>query len=420
MATEITEAAEVKGETQPLQPLLPGLPDDLALRCLARLSNITCAAARATSRSWRAALSPTTLNAIRVSSDLPSTQLLFLSLSSTDPHSQFQWFFIDPLRYRCFPISTPPSSSLSGLISGRAVSKYGQFFLQLLGEVNDVSCINLLRFSRKPSSNLSSSIGGSNSSPSAVTIQSGHLKGQEWTYDIVQVPEREQTTATTHLWSTYLGLGRLLFVACGSSASTMAMSFDGEQWKNLPHLNEPRFMAAGLTFKGQVWVVGGRRVRNSRLEMVESGEVFMPESQKWRLVLGMWPRHLQSLEGVPCLVAVMGRMFGLKMGSNMIVVWDEDRNAWDCLGLIGEKYVDTGFKGRILGVEYEKIWAVIEEPFMVFELETSLNIAIKSVSPSEIVIQTRENIGNLKWRRIDSELQFGGCERALECTLIEV
>ncbi|KAK9120476.1 hypothetical protein Syun_018093 [Stephania yunnanensis] len=406
-------ATEIAGETQPPQPLLPGLPDDLALRCLARLSNIACAAARATSRSWRYALSPTTLNAVRVSSDLPSTQLLFISLSSTDPHSQFKWFFVDPLHYRCFLVSMPPSSSLSGLIPGRAVSNYGQFFLHLLGEVNDVSCINLLRFSRKPNSNVSSSIGGG-----AVTIQSGHLKGQEWTYDIVQVPEREQTTLP--LWSTYLGLGRLLYIACGSSASTMSMSFDGEQWKQLPNLNEPRFMAAGLAFKGQVWVVGGRRVRNSRLEMVESGEVFVPESQTWRLVPEMWPRHLQSLEGVPCLVAVMGRVLGLKMESNMIVVWNEERNEWDCLGLIGEKYVERGFKGKILGVENEKIWAVTEEPLMVFELETSLDIAIKSATPSETVIQTRENIGNLKWRRIDNELQLGGFERVVECTLIDV
>nr|DAD20683.1 TPA_asm: hypothetical protein HUJ06_022146 [Nelumbo nucifera] len=90
-------------------------------------------------------------------------------------------------------------------------------------------------------------------------------------------------------------------------------------------------MASGFVFKGEVWVLGGRQLGGAGLEIVSFGEVFMPKLQKWHLVPEMWLKHLQSLEEkVPCVVCFKGRMFGLKMGSNMVVVWDGGRGgaAW--------------------------------------------------------------------------------------------
>nr|DAD20021.1 TPA_asm: hypothetical protein HUJ06_021484 [Nelumbo nucifera] len=106
----------------------------------------------------------------------------------------------------------------------------------------------------------------------------------------------------------------------------MTMTFDGCQWNKLAQLDEPRFMADGFVFKGEVWI------------------------------LEIWSKHLQSLEEkVPCVVCFKGRMFGLKMGSNMVVVWDEGRKGWGCLDLIGRAYVEKGFKGKILGVGEDSI-----------------------------------------------------------------
>nr|DAD36979.1 TPA_asm: hypothetical protein HUJ06_007620 [Nelumbo nucifera] len=107
-------------------------------------------------------------------------------------------------------------------------------------------------------------------------------------------------------------------------------------------------MASGFVFKGEVWVLGGRRLGGAGLEIVSSGEVFMPKLQKWHLVLEMWLKHLQ---------------------------WTRPS-------------MENGVKRKILGVGEDSLWALTEEPFVIFELETSVEMALKWARPSEETVFT--------------------------------
>ncbi|CAN6486515.1 unnamed protein product [Victoria cruziana] len=375
---------EAKPTTSSPAAVIPGLPDDLALLCLARLPRRFRATAALTSRAWKVALSPSSIDPVRRSLSLPSEDWLYLFLSTT------RFFLLDLLYRRVVLLPSADIPSASHILPRQAASTTTHFFLLLYSTIT--TSVLLLRCSVA-------------------------VNPVSWSTNIVPTPH-----FALPLWSTCVGLNSRLFIAGGSvfprTTGVVRALDNGGEWHELPSLNEPRFMAAGLVHKGTIWVVGGRKMTGSGLEMVDSGEFY--QGGEWKMVPGMWPEALQSMEEtVPCLVEFKGKVYGLKMGTNLVVAWDRARNEWGCVGCFGERYVDKGFTGKILSVR-DELWGVNEEPFMIF----SVDISGEEVTDLKAFYEELKSSGrfkSLRTVRIDEEFGFDADDehrRLLDSTLL--
>ncbi|XP_049936802.1 F-box/kelch-repeat protein At5g60570-like [Nymphaea colorata] len=366
------EPSEEAKPTRSSTALIPGLPDDLALLCLARLPSRCRATAAVTSTAWKAALSPSSIDPVRRSLSLPSEAWLYLFLLST---TTTRFFFLDLLYRRLVPLLPPDIPSAYHVLPRQAASTTTHFFLLLYNTVT--SSVLLFRCS-------------------------GAGNPVSWTTTTVPTPH-----FSLPLWPTCIGLNSRLFIAggCDFSRTTGVVGAldDGGEWHQLPSLNEPRFMAAGLVHKGKIWVVGGRKMTGSGLKMVHSGEFY--QEGEWKMVPGMWPEALQSMEEtMPCLVEFKGKIYALKMGTNLVVVWDDARNVWGCVGCFGEMYVEKGFKGKILSTR-DELWGVKEDPFMIFRIEIS-GEEVGELKAYYEELKSSGRFKSLRTTRIDEEFGF--------------
>ncbi|CAL9080572.1 unnamed protein product [Musa textilis] len=85
---------------------IPDLPDDIAVRCIARVPRSHHPALALVSRSWRSLLRSPLLSAVR--SHLAVTDPPVLALNLRSPTDQSPWFLLDPLLLRRSGKKSPP------------------------------------------------------------------------------------------------------------------------------------------------------------------------------------------------------------------------------------------------------------------------------------------------------------------------
>ncbi|KAK1301792.1 F-box/kelch-repeat protein SKIP6 [Acorus calamus] len=114
-------------------PLIPGLPDEISVTCIARLPVSTHPTLSLVSRSWRSLLRSHLLFTVR--SHLTLSQP-FLLINIRTVHSIFRWYLLDPSTPRHPIRPLPPSPSPTAIGSASAV--LGPLVYLLGGSVNGI------------------------------------------------------------------------------------------------------------------------------------------------------------------------------------------------------------------------------------------------------------------------------------------
>ncbi|XP_073013403.1 F-box/kelch-repeat protein SKIP6-like [Typha latifolia] len=110
--------------------LIPSLPNDIAVRCIARVPRLYHPYLSHVSRSWRSLLHSPLLSAVR--SDLGITEP-FLLVNIRSPTDQSQWFVLHRRRRNPSPLPSPPLAAV-----GSAAAAIGAVLFLLGGSVSGV------------------------------------------------------------------------------------------------------------------------------------------------------------------------------------------------------------------------------------------------------------------------------------------
>lgn len=137
--------------------------------------------------------------------------------------------------------------------------------------------------------------------------------------------------------------GQYAYVAGGFSVGGMqfnvlnsAERYDSltGKWEPLPPMNTPRHKCSGFFMDGKFYVIGGK-TRNH--EQLTSGEEFDPVKNVWRTIEDMYsaPALPPTYEPSPPLVAVAGNeLYAIESSTNLLKVYEKDTNRWRALGLV--------------------------------------------------------------------------------------
>lgn len=102
----MTDPSDVSAAAAATGGFIPDLPDDIAVRCIARIPRSHHPALALVSRSWRSLLRSPLLSAVR--SHLAVTDPPVLALNLRSPTDQSPWFLLDPLLLRQSGKKSPP------------------------------------------------------------------------------------------------------------------------------------------------------------------------------------------------------------------------------------------------------------------------------------------------------------------------
>lgn len=281
-------------------PLLPGLPADLAMLCLAKLPLDAIARGRTVSRAWASAL-----RKYPPLGRLPQGLAAFCRGKEND--NSMTWLFL----------SRPDLRSL--------VIPF--FFLK--GAPNDVTCIYtsrlqvietgttllLVRAEPQFANGNPSMIGGSDCREIVEdghhVQESGSLQGFDvWQMKWLNSRETPWNPMLVDRWqfaTAYVGKHVYFAGGDGIAAATSAerLSLDAWTWEALPPMHKERsFHPSGFTLGGRFFVIGGEHQMMSGT-LPQSGEFYDPMTNSWTLVPDMWPHELWWSFGGPQIVAVI-------------------------------------------------------------------------------------------------------------------
>ncbi|KAH7405301.1 hypothetical protein KP509_15G064800 [Ceratopteris richardii] len=137
--------------------------------------------------------------------------------------------------------------------------------------------------------------------------------------------------------------GRYAYVAGGFSVGEMqfdvlnsAERYDSltGTWTLLPPMHTPRHKCSGFFMDGKFYVIGGKTANH---EQLTSGEEFDPANNTWRTIENMYsvPLLMPSIEPSPPLVAVAGNeLYAIESATNLLKVYEKSSNTWRVLGSV--------------------------------------------------------------------------------------
>ncbi|KAI5074961.1 hypothetical protein GOP47_0010922 [Adiantum capillus-veneris] len=371
--------------------LLPGLPDEVALRCLATLPLDALARCRSLSRSWASALSL----------PLPSRPPLpFACLCTAHVNSRresfWTWLFLTPSHhsrphivpfYR-FP-SPPRPTRLHALSSQTQVITTGTNLLLVRSrlELTDRADRLWLRGNGKVAGLL---IGGNDASAPGA-LQGFDVWQMKWCREINRVVPCMHVDrwgfATAHV-------GMHVYVAGGegpaAARSAERLNMETGLWEMLPEMRYERSVnPAGFVLGGCFYVAGGEFQPTACTEgrgLSQSGEYYDPKKGVWTLVEGMWPEELWGYgEGDPNVVVVKDVAYALSHGpstrSTEVMMLSVVRGQkWEVRGRLphvpGFDLVEGSFL-HLVSVNDDELWVVIsgmaDRPWLVYACKPHLS-----------------------------------------------
>lgn len=137
--------------------------------------------------------------------------------------------------------------------------------------------------------------------------------------------------------------GEYAFVAGGFSVGGMqfnvlntAERYDSSKgiWEPLPPMSTPRHKCSGFFMDGKFYVIGGKTRDH---EQLTSGEEYDPVKNVWRTIENMYsaPVSTPSFEPSPPLVAVAGNeLYAIESSCNLLKAYEKRTNTWKVLGQV--------------------------------------------------------------------------------------
>ncbi|MCO5606763.1 hypothetical protein L7F22_060953 [Adiantum nelumboides] len=101
-------------------------------------------------------------------------------------------------------------------------------------------------------------------------------------------------------------------------------------WEPLPHMATPRYKCSGFFMDGKFYVIGGKTMNH---EPLMSGEEFDPVKNIWRTIENMY--CMLDVSGPAPLVAVAGNeLYAIESTSNLLKVYEKKSKTWKVLGKV--------------------------------------------------------------------------------------
>ncbi|MCO5575163.1 hypothetical protein L7F22_028960 [Adiantum nelumboides] len=106
------------------------------------------------------------------------------------------------------------------------------------------------------------------------------------------------------------------------------------KWESLPSMEIPRQKCSGVYMDGKFYVIGGKDKDHN---VLTSGEVYDPLSKTWKIIPNMYvpPETAPSFEPSPPLVAVVNNeLYAIESSSNLLKGYIKSSNTWKVLGRV--------------------------------------------------------------------------------------
>lgn len=158
-----------------------------------------------------------------------------------------------------------------------------------------------------------------------------------WRYDLISNQwAKGSMMHTPRCLYGWASCGQFAYVAGGLTLSGELLQSaerydpDCEQWKILPAMNQCRKFCSGCFMDGKFYVIGGEGVDG----YLTSAEVYDPITKTWTVIPDMLPREsTPSFSGAPPLIAVVkNELYALEAESNQLKVYLKKSNSWKVLG----------------------------------------------------------------------------------------
>lgn len=301
--------------------LIPGLPNDIAQLCLAKVPRVELIKLRFVCTSWKRLIERKEFHLLR--SEVGSAESWLMVLVEKPTNAPFKAFC--PRSNKWYKLPPIPISGHASLWQGFACVAVGSKLLLMGGMYSDVA---------------------------TQECSSGVVSGDVHIYDASSNKWSMGTSMNTaRSWFAATVIGDHVYVAGGQGRDRFLNSgevYDAKQdsWSYVSSMRFVRSSCYGLALHGKFWVVGGELVRNCYGDKLERGsaEVYDPQSGLWTVISEMW-LDTQKVPG-PNTVHCGKLLF---IHESKLMMYEDERNSWCHVGYLagGEmsssKYFRFGF-----------------------------------------------------------------------------
>ncbi|XP_008791520.1 F-box/kelch-repeat protein At5g60570-like [Phoenix dactylifera] len=129
--------------------------------------------------------------------------------------------------------------------------------------------------------------------------------------------------------------GSIAIVAGGSDKTGAVLGsaelYDVETgcWELLPAMHAPRKLCSGFFMGGKFYVVGGM---SGNREPLTCGEEYDLQSRRWRRIEGMYPTASDAAGAPPLVAVVDDQLYAVEYRTNRLKRYDEERRSWAAVG----------------------------------------------------------------------------------------
>ncbi|KAF5751537.1 F-box/kelch-repeat protein [Tripterygium wilfordii] len=157
------------------------------------------------------------------------------------------------------------------------------------------------------------------------------------------------------------------------------------RWELLPNMHTQRKLCSGFFMDGKFYVIGGM---SGPTVSLTCGEEYDLETREWRKIEGMSP-NVSTAAHAPPLVAVVGnQLYAFESLTNMVKKYDKVKNTWDELGRLPVRADSSDGWGLAFKACGEELLVVGGQ-----RVPEGVAIVLNSWSPKSGV-----NNGNLDWK----------------------
>lgn len=390
--------------------LLPGLPEELALLCLACLPLSARRRCSCVSRALRRILSDDALlQHVRRKYGIGARTLVFLRLAQAGAEEESEyddvnrdlWVILDPVRTgsSCdvlFDLYQTPFADALRVVAARWLQMTQADYPELVmlcGMSGEEYHWNSTSEAALPSA-MADAI---NEDRMFIfdfgDIVSFDLASRRWRRTVIAWAQLGDHLYVSGGWS-----DDYIFQWDHFGTEARRYSFTTKAWESLPSTHERRQGSLGFALNGCFYLLGGL---SDHEQLLHSGEFFNPSSSTWTLVPNMWP-YDEWLNGPPHVAVVNDRLYALKPMTTQIILYETLRKCWASCGSLPQG-CSPAAGHRLVGVRNE-LWVLLN-------YDDVNPISVLSCTP-----QSTHTI--LDWRTLLFDLP--GDLRILDCVAIEV
>ncbi|KAI5059842.1 hypothetical protein GOP47_0026161 [Adiantum capillus-veneris] len=367
--------------------ILPGIPDEIALLCLARLPSRVQAQTCCVSLCWKRAMESQVLFSLRLQLCNLETKLLLCfnyPRLSYEPRNTYSWWIIDQLHIRYFPIKYLPCLPLHDPVRPIATASPREVLL-LNKDGNKLCRVDLFRGNSCPTS---APVMLTNREYFASTLLDGYVYavGGFITHSCRGEPE--------HMGLSPINRPRALKSVERLDCTHMLA------WESLPDMHHYRGHAAVVVRNGQLYVIGGKSGR----DQIYSGEIWDPDRQEWRFMPELWPQNIfDSCSARGRVAVVMGHLVAMKEWTHELMAYEDSSKQWVSVGYLPFVMLDTVlthpiFSCMLVG-QGEELWVVVQRNFATDE-GYAIIYGRKDTLKETCILACTPFSQELNWRRL--------------------